>query len=64
MTERQYVETIRKVAGEYVKLLDEKTAHDAREGAYWEWHDLKHEISPKTAIALCDAWLTMQEAAE
>lgn len=68
MTEHEYVETIRKAAEGYCSAMpcDDDTAANYRTflAAQAEWDRAKLYLSPQTAIALCDAWLTMQEAAE
>lgn len=62
MNEREYVETIRKAAEEYLEEIHGPGPEDAK--PIRRWYIMKQDLSPHTAIALCDAWLTMQEAVE
>jgi hypothetical protein len=58
MTEREYVEHIRKIAQSYSDALDEILASPGQRHASFErWKTVKEQLSPHTAIALCDAWL-------
>jgi hypothetical protein len=57
MTQREYVETLRTAAEEWITVLE---GPEGDLDVYDNWNFVKRNLSPKTALALCDAWLTMQ----
>lgn len=57
MTEREYVETIRKAAHGYLANID---AGDRKITAEL-WDAMKSHLSPHTAIELCEAWMEKQD---
>ena len=60
MTEREYVETIRKAASDYIEQLRNPTSVKAIE----HWAHIKNGLSSHTVIALCDAWLAAEKTDE
>jgi hypothetical protein len=56
MTEREYVEHIRKAADFYLReIIGGSSGVNTPGDRVWE--NAKLMLSPHTAIALCDAWL-------
>ncbi len=64
MTEIQYVQAIRDAAKAYMDQFadDGMPPHDGPEVRRWE--HIKTFIAPSTAIAMAEAWLKLQDAAE
>lgn len=58
MTERQYVEEIRKSAQHWIDSMGNP---DAVAEALDKWEMRKSSLSPWTTIELCDAWLKNQD---
>lgn len=57
MTEKEYVEHLRKCAATYIANLDNDKTLDVFAGAASDWHNAKTSMSPWTMVSLCDAWL-------
>lgn len=59
MTEREYVQAIRRAAENYRRAIARVETGDTRgfNKSVSQWDDVKARLSISTAIALCDAWL-------
>lgn len=64
MSEREYIEHIRKTAAAYLAAIEQdNTAQAFLYGPEVRaWQNTKEFLSPSTAIVLCDAWLALASA--
>ena len=60
MTEREYVETLRNAARDYLSQI--KAPDDDMKRATERWHELRASMSPFTFVRLCDAWLQKEQS--
>lgn len=61
MTEKEYIEAIKKVAEDYRKEIANCMPPSPFSDTYWQaqrrWFQMASHLSVSTAIALCEAWL-------
>lgn len=62
MTEREYVEQIRGVAQGYLAVIGNPRRTGPDMLRIIDWRTIKQNLSPHTAIAMCDAWLENHDA--
>lgn len=63
MTEREYVDKIRKAASEHLEQIGRPACEQMDPAPIRRWLDIQ-PLSAHTTIRLCDAWLKMHEDEE
>lgn len=64
MTEIEYVQAISDAAKAYRKLFENGKTPAYNDPAVMKWDSMKAHLSPSTAIAMAEAWLKLQDAAD